>query len=72
MIYSVQVEEGHSMRFASLALTIMAVFFVATFADAREGQPCIPKATEAHRMINLARLAPTGFQPSRNFMWERS
>jgi hypothetical protein len=46
MIYS-EPDEGHSMRWALLALTVMVAFFVAATADARESQPCIPKATEA-------------------------
>jgi hypothetical protein len=51
------------MRFASLALTIMAVFFVAAFADAREGQPCIPKATEALPHISGLVIKQTRMRP---------
>jgi hypothetical protein len=35
------------MRVALLALTVMTALFDAAPASAREGQPCIPKATEA-------------------------
>jgi hypothetical protein len=46
MIYSV-LGEGHSMRVAFLALTAVAAVLFAAPTDARESQPCIPKATEA-------------------------
>jgi hypothetical protein len=46
MIYS-EPDEGHSMRGALLALTVMVALFVAAIAYARESQPCIRKATEA-------------------------
>jgi hypothetical protein len=35
------------MRVVLLALAVATALFDATPADAREGQPCIPKATEA-------------------------
>jgi hypothetical protein len=35
------------MRVALLALTVATALFDAAPASAREGQPCIPKATEA-------------------------
>jgi hypothetical protein len=51
------------MRVALLALTAMAASLVVSFADAREGQPCIPKATEALPHISGLVIKQTRMRP---------
>src|ERR1700754_4733142 len=46
MIYSMS-DGGHSMRVALLALTVATAVLLAVPTDARDSQPCIPKATQA-------------------------
>ena len=46
MIYSMS-DGGHSMRVALLALTVATAVLLAVPTDARDSQPCIPRATQA-------------------------
>jgi hypothetical protein len=63
MFYSQGLDEGHSMRVALLALKTMATFLASACADARESQPCIPKATEALPHVSGLLIKQTRTRP---------
>jgi hypothetical protein len=51
------------MRIVLLAMTAMAAFLAPAFANARESQPCIPKATEALPHISGLVIKQTRMRP---------
>jgi hypothetical protein len=51
------------MRVALLAMPAVVAFLVAPSTDAREGQPCIPKATEALPHISGLLIKQTRMRP---------